>query len=95
MTSRTTLVYLAVVFVQRRSGYYLSWVLCLQINGYCVNWLQFSLLDVTLPVILKFPFVLVGSLVLGWLIINFDRKFKATVNTFQLFYLATLFLRLI
>jgi glucans biosynthesis protein C len=41
-----------------------------------ITWLQFALLNVSLPVFIKFLMVFIVSLTASWTIINFARKFK-------------------
>ncbi len=45
-----------------------------------VTWLQFALLNNTIPLIFKFLIVFFGSLMLSWLFINQIRKYKAIKN---------------
>ena len=41
-----------------------------------ITWLQFALLNVSLPVFIKFLIVFIVTLIASWTIINFARKFK-------------------
>jgi hypothetical protein len=41
-----------------------------------ITWLQFALLDILLPVIIKFSIVFLGTFIASWAIIGFARRFK-------------------
>jgi glucans biosynthesis protein C len=42
-----------------------------------ITWLQFALLNISLPVLIKFLIVFLVTLTASWTIVNFARKFKA------------------
>jgi glucan biosynthesis protein C len=46
-----------------------------------IIWLQFMLLDLSLPVLIKFLIVFTGALLASWTIINFARRYKIVNQT--------------